>query len=207
MGFGFLTARPTGFRHRTRLDEETNQERESPGLSWLFGATAGMRLARGVGIGGLLMYARGGGEGTVTQLELSSSGTLTHEGPADFTQQSVRLGPQFRFMAGRDSARFLAGTTVGAVYGWVDLEHVHVVESGGTLLEQGNFDHRYSGLNPFWGFDLGAEFNVDSQFLFGFALDVLVDGTTNLSGNPFGGTAQGYVGFSARAGFHDWKPE
>lgn len=208
IGFAILTARPVGFRYETHLNEETKQQQENPGLTSLFGVTAGMRLTRGVGIGGLLMYGRGGGTGTVDQLELTADGgTLTHEGPADFTQQSVRLGPHFRFMAGGDVARFLVGTSLGAVYAWVDLEHVDVVESGGIVLERGTYHHDYSGINPFWGFDLGAEFNVASHFLLGFALDVLIERTRNLSGNPFGGTAQGYLGFSARLGFHDWRPE
>jgi hypothetical protein len=208
IGFAILTARPSGFHYGTHLNEETNQEQENPGLTSLFGVTAGMRLTRGVGIGGLLMYGRGGGAGTVQQVELDANGgTLTHEGPADFTQQSLRIGPNFRFMAGGDVARFLVGTSLGVVYSWVDLEHVDVAELDGVLIERGAYHHDYSGINPFWGFDLGAEFNVASRFLLGFALDVLIERTRNLSGNPFGGTAQGYFGFSARVGIHDWKPE
>jgi hypothetical protein len=208
IGFAILTARPYGFHYDTHLNDETKQQQENPGLTSLFGVTAGTRLTRGVGVGGLLMYGRGGGEGTVRQIELTTGGgTLSHEGPADFTQQTIRLGPHFRFMAGGDVARFLAGTSLGAVYAWIDLDHVNVVESGGILLERGTYHHDYSGIDPFWGFDLGAEFNVPSHFLLGFALDVFIERTRGISGNPFGGTAQGYFGFSARVGFHDWKPE
>jgi len=207
IGFAILTARPSGFRYKTHFDEETKQDRESPGLTSLFGATAGMRLTRGVGIGGLVMYSRGGGTGTVEQIELTSGGTVTHEGPADFTLQTVRLGPHSRFMAGGDVARFLVGTSLGAVYSWIDLEHVDVVASGDTLLERGTYHHDYGGINPYWGFDVGAEFNIPSHFLLGFAFDVLIERTRNVSRNPFGGTAQGYVGFSARVGLHDWKSE
>jgi hypothetical protein len=208
IGFAILTARPSGFRYKTHFDEETKQDREGPGLTSLFGATAGMRLTRGVGIGGLVMYGRGGGTGTVTQIELNGSGgTLTHEGPADFTQQSLRIGPHARFMAGGDVARFLVGTSLGAVYAWLDLEHVDVVESGGSVVERGTYHHDYSGIHPYWGFDLGAEFNIPSHFLLGFAFDVLIERTRNVSRNPFGGTAQGYIGFSARVGVHDWKSE
>lgn len=208
IGFALLTARPSGFRYKTHFDEETKQDREGPGLTSLFGATAGMRLTRGVGIGGLVMYGRGGGTGTVTQIELNGSGgTLTHEGPADFTQQSLRIGPHARFMVGGDVARFLIGTSLGAVYAWLDLEHVDVIESGGTVVERGTYHHDYSGINPYWGFDLGAEFNIPSHFLLGFAFDVLIERTRNVSRNPFGGTAQGYIGFSARVGVHDWKSE
>ncbi len=203
LGFAGLTAKPDGFSYDQVYDDDTNSYREGSGIAWFTGATAGYRLARGFGIGGLLMYGRGGGEGVLRQDV--RGGTSTHEGPADFLLQFVRFGPHLRFMAGGDRARFLAGTSVGGIYHFIDITHVRVVEQGGTLLEVGEETDDDNGLAPYWGFDLGAEFSPGDHLLLGIALDVTIDRTGTISGDPYGGTAQGLIGLSARVGWHDWR--
>jgi hypothetical protein len=203
-----MTAKPDGFRYDVRKSSDNNTEKESGGAALLVGATGGFRLSRGVGVGGLLMYGRGGGDGTVKQVEANGTGGyLAHEGPADFLQQFVRISPHFRFMAGGDRARFLVGLGLGTVYSWIDLDHVDVVVANGALSQRGTYHHDYGGWNPFWTLDMGAEFNLPSNLLLGIAFDVFVDGTGNISGDPFGGTAQGYLGLSARIGVHNWTAE
>ncbi|HEV8247760.1 MAG TPA: hypothetical protein VGP93_18425, partial [Polyangiaceae bacterium] len=206
LGFSGLTAKPDGFSYDLYYDEDTGTNREHVGFAWFVGGVAGYRLSRGFGVGGLLLYGRGGGGGTMHQIEPSSlGGVLTHDGPADFLLQYVRLGPHFRFMAGGDRARFLAGTSLGAVYQFIDLEQVDLVEQGGALIERGTEHHDDDGFGQFWGFDLGAEFNTGDHLILGFAFDFFLDRTNGISGDPYGGTAQGLVGLSARIGFHDWK--
>ncbi len=180
LGFFGLTASPDGFEYDLVRDDDSGEMREGTGAMWWVGATGGYRVSRGFGVGGLLMYGRGGGTGTFTN---STGG----DSPANFTLQFVRLGPHVRFMAGGDRARFLTGVSFGGSYQMVDL-----------------VDHE-AGLGPFWGFDLGAEFNPGDHMLLGVAFDVYIDRTSNISGDPYGGTVQGYLGLSARVGFHDWK--
>jgi hypothetical protein len=206
LGFVVPTARPDGFHYELATDEDTGREREKSGIGYMVGATAGYRLVRWFGMGGLLMYGRAGGEGTVRQIERTGAGgRVEHEGPADFTAQSLRFGPHLRLMAGGNRARFLGGMSVGAVYAWIDLEHPDVFEQNGVLVQRGTFNHDYDGLNQFVGFDMGAEFNPGDHLLLGVAFDLFVDGTGNLSGgDPFDGTALGYFGMSIRLGYHDW---
>jgi hypothetical protein len=206
VGIFGLTANPDGFEYELVEDSETGETRHRGGAMWWVGGTAGYRLSRGVGFGGLLMYGRGGGEGTVTQtLASSTGGTLTHTGPADFTLQFVRVGPHLRFMAGGDRARFLGSFSIGASYQMVNLVQVDVVEQGGLLLENGDVERDEAGLGPYWGFDLGAEFNPGDHLLLGVAFDFYLDRTNGISSDPYGGTAQGYIGLSARIGYHDWQ--
>jgi hypothetical protein len=208
IGFIVPTAKPEGFSYELTVDEDTGQERERSGIGYMLAAIGGYRLASWFGIGGLVAYSRAGGDGNVRQLELSSSGAvLDHEGPAELTIQSFRLGPQARFMAGGDRARFVGALALGAHHTWIDLEHVHVEVQGETLVENGTFHHDYAGWGQFTAFDLGAEFSVGDHVLLGIAFDVFIDGTSQIDGDPFDGTALGYVGMSARVGWHDWKPE
>jgi hypothetical protein len=206
VGFVVPTARPDGFHYELATDEDTGQEREKSGVGYMVGATGGYRLVRWFGMGGLLMYGRAGGQGTVRQIERTSTGgRIEHEGPADFTAQSLRFGPHLRLMAGGNRARFLGGFSVGVVHTWIDLEHPDVFEQNGVLVQRGTFHHDFDGLNQFIGFDMGAEFNPGDHLLLGVAFDLFVDGTGNLSGgDPFGGTALGYFGMSIRLGYHDW---
>jgi hypothetical protein len=206
LGFFALTARPEGFEYDLITRDDGTQAQGS-GLMWWAGATAGYRLTRGVALGGLLAYGRGGGEGSITQVESVAGSYQTHTGPADFTLQFIRFGPHFRFMAGGDRARFLATVSLGASYQMVDLVHVDIADQGGVLVERGNYEHNETGVGPFWGFDLGAEFNPGDHMLLGVAFDFYLDRTNGISGDPYGGTAQGYVGFSARVGWHDWRHE
>ncbi len=208
VGFAALTATPEGFSYERTVDPDTGETSTTGGLSLVAGASGGIRLTRGVGIGGLLMYTRGGGNGTVSQVVGdSTTGFIHHEGPADFTAQSVRLGPHFRFMAGGDRARFLASTNLGVAYNFIDLEHVDLIAQGGNAIETGTFHHDYDGWSPFFGFDLGAEFNPGDHLLLGVAFDAMIDMTSSISGNPYGGTSQGYVGFSFRIGYHLWQAQ
>jgi hypothetical protein len=205
LGFAALTAKPFGFSYDTVIDDETGQPRERTGAAWYVGADGGYRVSRGFGVGGLLLYVRGGGDGSVTQVDRTGDGTFaSHTGPADLLIQSVRLGPNFRFMAGGQTARFLANVNFGPVYHFIDLEHAEVIAGGTTLIEVGTYHHDYDGWGPFFGFDLGAEFTIADQMLLGFAFDVMVDRTSSIDGDPYEGTAQGYIGFSARVGYADW---
>ena len=207
LGFSALTADPDRFDYELVRDEDSGQMRERGGVMWWAGAAVGQRFTRGFGLGGLVMYGSGGGDGTYTELRSGPTGSLSHTGPAELSLQFVRLGPQFRFMAGGNRARFLASISVGGSYQMVDIVHADVVEQGGVLVKQGETEDSGSGLGPYWGFDLGAEFNVGDHVLLGASFDFYLDRTNGISGDPYGGTAQGYVGFSARVGFHDWRAE
>jgi hypothetical protein len=205
LGFVVPTARPEGFHYELTRDRDTGEDRERTGIGYMVGANGGYRLVRWFGIGGLVMYGRAGGQGTVRQVERTSTGgRLEHEGPANFSVQSLRFGPHFRLMAGGNRARFLGGVSVGLVHTWVDLEHADVFEQNGVLLQRGTFRHDDNGFGQFTGFDLGAEFNPGDHLLLGVAFDLFVDGTSNVSGDPFGGTALGYFGMSVRLGYHAW---
>jgi hypothetical protein len=205
LGFAALTAKPFGFSYDTVIDDDTGQRRERAGAAWYVGADGGYRVSRGFGVGGLVLYIRGGGEGSVTQVERTGDGTFaSHTGRADLLIQSVRLGPNFRFMAGGQTARFLANVNFGPVYHFIDLEHAAVIAGGSTLIEVGTYHHDYDGWGPFFGFDLGAEFTIADHMLLGFAFDVMVDRTSSIDGDPYEDTAQGYIGFSARVGYADW---
>jgi hypothetical protein len=120
------------------------------------------------------------------------------------TVQSLRLGPHARLMAGGNRARFLGGMSVGAVHTWVDLDYPAVSAQNGVLIERGTLHRDSNGIGQFVGFDLGAEFNPGDLLLLGVAFDLFVDGTSKLSGDPFGDTALGYFGMSIRLGCHDW---
>ncbi len=205
LGIAALTAKPFGFSYDTVIDEETGQPRERTGAAWYVGASGGYRVSRGFGIGGLALYLRGGGEGSVKQVErLQSGGFQSHTGPADLLIQSFRLGPNARFMAGGNTARFLASISFGPVYHFIDLDHAEVIEQSGTLIDVGTYHHDYDGWGPFFGFDLGAEFTIADHALLGVAFDVMVDRTGSIDGDPYEGTAQGYIGFSVRVGYADW---
>jgi hypothetical protein len=205
LGFVVPTTRPDGFHYELARDEDTGREREKSGIGYMVGATAGYRVVRWFGMGGLLMYGRAGGEGTLQQsVRTSTGGLLGHEGRADFTVQSLRIGPHARLMAGGNRARFLGGMSVGAVHTWVDLEYPDVSAQNGVLVERGTLHRDSNGIGQFVGFDLGAEFNPGDHLLLGVAFDLFVDGTSKLSGDPFGDTALGYFGMSIRLGYHDW---
>jgi hypothetical protein len=205
LGIAALTAKPFGFSYDTVIDEETGQPRERTGAAWYVGASGGYRVSRGFGIGGIALYLRGGGEGSVTQVERTDAGGFqSHTGPADLVIQSFRLGPNLRFMAGGQTARFLAGLSFGPVYHFIDLEHAEVIEQSGSLIDVGTYHHDYDGWGPFFGFDLGAEFTVVDKMLLGTAFEVMIDRTGSIDGDPYEGTAQGYIGFSLRIGYADW---
>jgi hypothetical protein len=205
VGIAALTAKPFGFSYETVIDEDTGQPHERTGAVWYAGASGGYRLSRGIGLGGLALYARGGGEGEVTQVERTQAGGyVSHTGPAELLIQSFRLGPNVRFMAGGRIARFLGSISFGAVHHFIDLEHVDVIERNGNLVDAGTYHHDYNGWDPFFAFDLGAEFTVADHVLLGFSLDVMIDRTSGIKGNPYDDTAQGYIGFSARFGYADW---
>lgn len=205
LGVAGLTAKPYGFTYSTVIDEETGEPRERGGAAWYAGISGGYRLSNAIGVGGLFLYTRGGGEGSVTQVErVGQDSYQRHSGPADLLIQSLRLGPNFRFMAGGRVGRFVGSLSFGPVYHFIDLEHVDVAVQGDSLVEIGTYHHDYNGWGPFLGFDLGGEFTIAQSLLVGFALDVLIDRTTRISGDPYEGTAQGYIGLSARIGYADW---